>query len=84
MVLNFILGFTINGNRFLDFRITTEPGQLMQELRIRSATLWLKADLRKRPITTCQQYLWAFRVRDTPSYSNKLRIEEVSFIFIIL
>lgn len=71
----------MNGNRFLDFRITAEPGQPMQELRVKAAVLWLKADFRKRSLTACQQYLWAFRVKETPNYSNKLRIEEVSHSF---
>ncbi|KAK5638902.1 hypothetical protein RI129_013197 [Pyrocoelia pectoralis] len=75
-IISFGEGFTVNGNRFLDFRITAEPGQSMQELRVRAASLWLKADLRKRPLSSCQQFLWAFRVKEMPTFSNKLQIEE--------
>ncbi|XP_018336376.1 inhibin beta chain [Agrilus planipennis] len=77
-IISFGDGMTVNGNKYLEFRITPEPGQAIQELRVREATLWLKTELRKRPPTRCQQYLWAFRVKQF-SFSNKLSLDEHNF-----
>lgn len=40
------LGKLLNGQRLLEFSITTDDRSLHQELRVRVATLWVKVDLR--------------------------------------
>lgn len=39
-------GKLLNGQRLLEFSITTDDRSLHQELRVRVATLWVKVDLR--------------------------------------
>lgn len=64
----FLVGQTLNDNRLLEFRLSREPDQTStgQELRVRSATLWLRVDLRgARPrsrVHQCQPTLWVFAV----------------------
>lgn len=72
-------GQTLNDNRLLEFRLSREAEQPavggLQELRVRSATLWLRADLRSAPHSSsrgphrthhsqaaCQPTLWVFAV----------------------
>lgn len=45
-ILILFAGFRINGNRLLEFRVNAELGRNGQEFRVKSATFWLRADLR--------------------------------------
>ncbi|GJQ85915.1 hypothetical protein Trydic_g21768 [Trypoxylus dichotomus] len=56
-------GFRINGNKLLEFRINAELGKTGQEFRVKSATFWLKADLRYSKNLKCkttQVYVFRF------------------------
>jgi hypothetical protein len=53
----------VNHNRLLEFRVSPESGQAGQEFRVRTATLWLKADIRRRRPSQCRSTeIFVFKV----------------------
>ncbi|KAJ3618255.1 hypothetical protein MTP99_006275 [Tenebrio molitor] len=56
-------GSAVNHNRLLEFRVSPESGQAGQEFRVRTATLWLKADIRRRRPSQCRSTeIFVFKV----------------------
>lgn len=79
--ISLISGYTVNGNRLLEFRVSAESGQVGQEFRVRAATLWLKADIRHPRPTKCKSTdIYVFKFVKPLRGSIKLNSEVSQFL----
>ncbi|XP_045466196.1 inhibin beta chain [Harmonia axyridis] len=55
-------GSIVNQNRLLEFRVSSEVGHAGQEFNVRSATLWVKADLVRTREHKCRTQIFVFKI----------------------
>ncbi|KAI4454776.1 tgf-beta family [Holotrichia oblita] len=72
-------GFRINGNRLLEFRVNAELGRNGQEFRVKSATFWLRADLRYSRNLKCKTtHVYVFKFLSPLGQDINLSSQEFS------
>lgn len=70
-------GYKINGNKILEFRVNAELGKSGQEFRVKSATFWVRADLRYTRSLKCKStQIYVFKFLSSLGRDIKLNSQE--------